>query len=273
MRGSTGAWYGMDSSGSGEARQAVPTSLFVLSLPRSLSTVVYHAACISLELCQPAWTTDGELLNADRFARSPDGDASEPGTKYTLREHAPAFFDDLGRFLDRTVSLHGHGYKDVVHPFVCSAWLADGRFPVLKLRRDPAEVAMSMLARGWHYPATVASPGRALDEAVIAGLLRAWRAIDAVPGVTLDYDAVIADEDALHAALAELYPAASLRRVGFIDSAFGAYRDHQLARRETDEYRRLSAIVEAMERDLDAVPNSSGPGSGPYGHDPKTTGA
>ncbi|NOT89587.1 MAG: hypothetical protein HOP03_15615 [Lysobacter sp.] len=256
----------MDGTGSGEARQAVPTSLFVLSLPRSLSTVVYHAACMSLDLSQPAWTTDGELLNSDRFARSPGDDAGEPGTKYTQRGHAPTFFDDLGRFLDRTVSLQGHGYKDVVHPFVCAAWLADGRFPTLKLRRDPAEVAMSMLARGWHYPATVASPGRALDVAVIEGLLRAWRAIDAVPGVTLDYDAVIADEDALHAALAELYPEVPLRRVRFIDSAFGNDRDHQLARRETDEYRRLSAIVDAVASDLDAVPHSNGP-------DPKTAGA
>lgn len=238
----------MDDSGS----STLPTSLFVLSLPRSLSTVVYHAACLSLDLSQPAWTTDGELLNSDRFARPP-GDVGEPGSKFTLRERAPEFFDDLGRFLDRTVAPQGYGYKDVVHPFVCSAWLADGRFPTIKLRRDPAAVAMSMLARSWHYPATLASPGRDLDAAIIEGLLRAWRAIDAVPGVTLDYDAVIADEDALLTALAELYPAAALRRVRSIDSAFGAYRDRQLARRETDEYLRLSALVDtvadALERD------------------------
>jgi hypothetical protein len=112
----------------------------------------------------------------------------------------------------------------------------------------------------------VASPGHALDAAVIEGLLRARRAIDAVPGVTLDYDAVIADEDALHAALGELYPEVPLRRVGFIDGAFGAYRAHQLARRETDEYRRLSAIVDAVSSDLDAVPHSAALA-------PKTTGA
>jgi len=229
---------------------ALPTSLFVLSLPRSLSTVVYHAACLCLDLRQPAWTTDGELLNSDRFARSPD-DVAEPGSKFTLREAQPAFFDDLGRFLDRTVTAQGYGYKDVVHPFVCSAWLADGRYPVIKLRRDPAEVAMSMLARSWHYPAAIASPGRDLDAAVIEGLLRAWRAIDAVPGTTLDYDAAIADEDALHTALAELYPAAALRRVRFIDSAFSAYRDRQLARRETDDYLRLSALVDAIAATLE----------------------
>lgn len=245
----------MDDPGS----SALPASLFVLSLPRSLSTVVYHAACLSLDLSQPAWTTDGELLNSDRFARLP-GDVDEPGSKFTLRERQPAFFDDLGRFLDRTVAPRGHGYKDVVHPFVCSAWLADGRYPVIKLRRDPAEVAMSMLARSWHYPATVASPGLDPDAAVIAGLLHAWRAIDAVPGVTLDYDAVIADEDALLAALAGLYPTAPLRRVRFIDSAFGAYRDRQLARRETDEYRRLSAIVDVL---ADAPGRDPGAAHGP----------
>jgi hypothetical protein len=80
--------------------------------------------------------------------------------------------------------------------------------------------------------------------------------MDAIPcsssGATLDYDAVIADEEALHAALVELYPTAPLRRVRFIDGAFGAYREHQFARRKTDEYRRLSAIAEAVQRSLDA---------------------
>lgn len=261
----------MEMAASEDARQAMPASLFVLSLPRSLSTVVYHAACLSLGFSQPAWTTDGELLNSDRFARSP-GDAAEPGVKFVLRAQAPDFFDNLGRFLDRTVSPRGYGYKDVVHPFVCSAWLADGRHPTLKLRRDPAEVAMAMLARGWHYPTTVASPGRDPEAAMIEGLLRAWRAIDAVPGVTLDYDAVIADEEALHAALTELYPTASLHRVGFIDDAFGAYRDHQFARRETDAYRRLSAIVEAVGRDLDVEANANGRGSGPEDRTPETVG-
>ncbi len=262
----------MEMAASDDAGQAIPASLFVLSLPRSLSTVVYHAACLSLGFRQPAWTTDGELLNSDRFARSP-GDAIEPGVKFVLREQAPDFFDDLGRFLDRTVSPRGYGYKDVVHPFVCSAWLADGRYPTLKLRRDPAEVAMAMLARDWHYPATVASPGRDPDEALIEGLLRAWRAIDVVPGVTLDYDAVIADEEALHVALSALYPTTSLHRVGFIDDAFGAYREHQFARRRTDAYRRLSTIVDALERELDAVSDADGHGPDATGRAPATTAA
>ena len=45
-----------------------PESLFVLSLPRSLSTLLYHAAREAMTLCEPAWTSDGEILNADRYA-------------------------------------------------------------------------------------------------------------------------------------------------------------------------------------------------------------
>src|SRR5437763_607414 len=47
------------------------TSLFLVSLPRSLSGIIYHAIRRSVRLNAPAWTTDGEVLNLDRFALLP----------------------------------------------------------------------------------------------------------------------------------------------------------------------------------------------------------
>lgn len=47
-------------------RNKVP-SLFVVSLPRSLSTLIYHAVRQSVGLEEPIWTSDGEIMNLDRF--------------------------------------------------------------------------------------------------------------------------------------------------------------------------------------------------------------
>ena len=44
-------------------------SLFVVSLPRSLSSLLYVAASRALGLAEPGWTTDGEILNRDRVPR------------------------------------------------------------------------------------------------------------------------------------------------------------------------------------------------------------
>ena len=44
-------------------------SLFVVSLPRSLSSFLYVAAARAIGLAEPAWTSDGEILNRDRVPR------------------------------------------------------------------------------------------------------------------------------------------------------------------------------------------------------------
>lgn len=230
-----------------------PRSLFVLSLPRSLSTLIYHGACLSLDFQQPSWTSDGELLNLDRFAL-PAEESRQPGNKYTQQCDRPELFAELGHFLDRSVVPAGFAYKDVVHPFATAAWLADKPYAMLKIQRDPAEVAMSMLAKGWHYPAEAAADGRALEAAVVEGLLRAWTVISALPGPTIQYDALIDDERELHEALAVLYPDVPLRQVRFIDSAFRNERDGLIARRSAPMYRRLADLVARIATELRASP-------------------
>ena len=41
-------------------------SLFIVSLPRSLSSQTYELCTKAIGLKEPRWTTHGEILNADR---------------------------------------------------------------------------------------------------------------------------------------------------------------------------------------------------------------
>lgn len=228
-------------------------SLFVLALPRSLSSFIFHAARIALGHEAPGWTTDGELLNLDRFGLGVPTHRVEE--KYRQQHTSPRAFDALQDFLGRHVAGTGHVYKDVVQPFACAAWLRPGRMPVLKLRRDPGEVALSMRDRDWRYPAGVATLSISRDDpdtALVEGLLRAWRAIDAVPGATLDYDAACDDESAFLDALARAHPQARIDRIGYIDDEFRVARQAQRARRGTDAYRRMSDRVARVRDALDA---------------------
>ena len=108
-------------------------SLFVVSLPRSLSSLLYDAAAISLGLAQPGWTTDGEILNRDRVPKRLQ-DLAPADERFTLLSSAPDAFSDMTQFLDRTALRQGFAYKDVVQPFVIGGWEGLGEFKVLKVR-------------------------------------------------------------------------------------------------------------------------------------------
>ena len=218
-------------------------SLFVLSLPRSLSTIVYEISLQALGLRQPAWTSAGEILNVDRaplsVVRLGAGRA-----KFTTRELEPVRFDRLTSLLDRTALAEGFAYKDVVHPFVTSSWPGLSELNVLKIRRDPAEVAFAMLERGWSYPRRASMLCTDEEASLVEGLLRAEHALSSVPGEVLDYGEAIDGEDALRRLLQRLYPAARLERLGYIDREFVLGRRRREARRRASP--RLAALRETV---------------------------
>lgn len=219
-------------------------SLFVIALPRSLSTHVHEAARAALSLAAPAWTSAGELLNAGRWrmhAREDDGD------RYTTAGDG-ARFDAWLRFLDDIVDARGRAYKDVVQPFVCARWLAraDG-LRVLRIRRPVADVAWSMLAAGWRYPARAATAGGDDVDRLLSGLLRAREALAGVPAAELDFDALLEAPDALSAALATLYPGIAPPRIPPGDAGFRDHARSVLQRRTTPRWRELAARIEALE--------------------------
>lgn len=233
-------------------------SLFVVALPRSLSTAIFERARSALSLAAPVWTSAGEILNSGRWrmlAREDDGD------RFTTA-HEVARFEHWTRFLDDVVQPQCRAYKDVVQPFVCARWLAQaqmlGHAPrVLRVRRPLADVAWSMLEAGWRYPARAAATGEHDIDRLLSGLLRARDALSEPAAVEVDFDALMRGEDALATALRQLYAdvdgmnvdgtgidAGDLR---FGDARFRAHSAAVLARRDTPRWRMLDARIRTLE--------------------------
>ncbi|MFL5386702.1 MAG: hypothetical protein ACJ8GN_29750 [Longimicrobiaceae bacterium] len=226
-----------------------PRSLFVLALPRSLSSLTYQVARGALGLDEPVWTSDGEVLNSDRFVLH-GGPGHDEGRKFTR----PAWEEGAARrmwaFLDELVRPAGFAYKDVVQPFVAARWLtaAERGLAVLRIRRPLVDVAASMLARRWLYPARAPArnPPEELVTALLRGLLEAEAALDAVPAVTVDYDDLVRDEAALAGALRALAPGRALGPVRYVDVGFRRVAGERLALRGEPWYRALEQRLAAL---------------------------
>jgi hypothetical protein len=226
-------------------------SLFIVALPRTLSSEVHESCRAALGLRPPTWTTHGEILNGDRLvlASTPVEKASgEAGTapKFTLAAERYRF-EQLLAYLDDVVAPHGRVYKDVVQPFAVAAWLAGRDLAVLRIRRPLADVALSMERRGWLYPERAASPESAPEDRLLAGLQAAERAQEelmrerARRGLaieTVEFDDLIAGPEALRAALGRLYPQREIT-VPDPGEEFRAYSGQVLATRSSERWREL----------------------------------
>lgn len=219
-------------------------SLFVVALPRSLSTVVYEQAAAALRLRSPLWTTAGEILNGDRVVLS----GSEEGSlKFTPPERS-ADFTRLLRFLDDVVHPTGAAYKDVVQPFAAAHWLRERSLPVLYVRRPLADVAWSFERAGWRYPIAAATEHGGDRERLLAGLARAARALAAIKqAVVLDFDDALDDEGALYDALRRLYSQAELQPIRYRDAAFVDYAREVRERRRDAHWQALDAALRAID--------------------------
>jgi hypothetical protein len=224
-------------------------SLFVVSLPRSLSSLLYVAAARAVGLAEPGWTSDGEILNRDRVPKRLQR-LAPADERFTLLGSRPDVFVDMTSYLDRAARRHGFAYKDVVQPFVVGGWEGLGDFEVLKVRRDLAEVAYTMLKREWLYPARAASVFDAHPWALVEGLVRAESVLDALPGETVEYADAVLGHEALEHALRRLYPDACLAPVRYVDRRFARVRRRlEAERRNSLVFRRLERIVaEVRER-------------------------
>jgi len=221
-------------------------SLFVVSLPRSLSSLLYIAAARALGLSEPTWTSDGEILNRDRMPRRLQSRAPAD-ERFTLLSEAPDAFASMTSYLDGAALRQGFAYKDVVQPFVIGGWEGLGDFRVLKVRRNVAEVAYTMLKRQWLYPARAASVFEEHPWALVEGLVRAEAVLDALPGVAVDYADAVLGHGPLEAALRRLYPEAQLEPLRYVDRGFARTRRRlESERRASLVFRRLEWIVKAV---------------------------
>ncbi|HEY6329676.1 MAG TPA: hypothetical protein VI756_10070 [Blastocatellia bacterium] len=207
-------------------------SLFIVSLPRSLSTVVHQHSCAALSLRSPRWTSAGEILNGDRLAVS-----GAIGPRFTLPK--TYLYEQLFEFLDDVVNPIGYCYKDVVQPFVVSGWLASQSLRVLRIDRPLADVAWSMQRARWDYPALAAADRSNKADQMLDGLLAAYRALKALPAETIAFDEMIADDEVLRSALGRLYPEFEVPPIGLVDESFVGQRDSILERRNSAEWKAL----------------------------------
>ncbi len=157
-----------------------PPSLFVVSLPRSLSTLIYHGACQAAGLSKPRWALDGEILNLDRFKLYP-GPTNDTARKFILEASEPRLFHDVEEFLDQVASPFGYGYKDVVQPFIIATWIKRTQIRTIRIKRNLADIAYSMIERGWHYPAQLFPKTKDREYALVRGLVQAERALETLP--------------------------------------------------------------------------------------------
>jgi hypothetical protein len=238
-------------------RDAGPTSsgeelcsLFVVALPRSLSSVLYAAAAHAVGLTQPGWTSDGEILNRDRVSRRRQSPAPT-GERFTLLGPVPGVFASMSSYLDQVALRQGCAYKDVVQPFVIGGWEGLCNFKVLKVRRNVAEVAYAMLKRQWLYPARAANVFDTHPWALVEGLLRADAVLDALPGESVEYADAVLDHGPLEVALRRLYPEVPLARLRYIDRGFARTRQRlETERRDSLVFRQLEWIVSAVRERL-----------------------
>lgn len=255
-------------------------SLFVVSLPRSFSTNLLRFAQQSLGLRAPIWVTDGEVLNVDRYAHF-GGVRFDEGAKFTTRGQNPVLHAQMLNLLEQVIAGEGHAYKDVVQPFVMSAWLGNAPVRVIRIKRDLTEVVHAMLLQGWFYPRFAAqqhprgdrsahawrrlfqaSPRHyrtlllpllyrsRLTDAMVEGLARADRVLDAIPATQLHFEDLITGEDRARAALQCLYPDATLRPASYVDDTFRKIRERVARRRESVAYRRLAIRVQQVLQNL-----------------------
>jgi len=219
-----------------------PQSLFLVSLPRSLSTLVYHFVRNAIGLHEPSWTSDGELLNLDRFALF-RGPADDCNRKFISPNLEPKLFCAATELLDQLVNPFGHLYKDVVQPFVVAEWAKRRKVRLIRIKRNVADVAYAMLDCGWVYPSRIFPNTKNLDLAMVQGLLQADAALDAVPAECVNFDELIYSEKQLIMALRALYPKRKIASVGFIDEQFERKRQQILERRKSEKHKMLAELV------------------------------
>jgi hypothetical protein len=233
-------------------------SLFIVALPRSLSTLVHQECCAALGLRSPRWATSGEILNGDRVVISAERTSSE-NPKFTPPESQYAS-EQLAELLEDAVMATGRAYKDVVQPFAVARWLAGKDLAVLRIRRPLADVAWSMQRRGWWYPEQAATEPAAVGgdrlDRLLSGLLRASRALDALDALDalnalkverIEFDDLLESGEGLRAALGRLYPGRDVPPLSYVDEGFRLRRSRMLAERQDPLWLELAERVARLE--------------------------
>jgi glycosyltransferase involved in cell wall biosynthesis len=226
-------------------------SLIVIGLPRSLTSLTYQWSARALALRRPSWTTDGELLNADRFTFAPSSERAAAAQHFLSGADGGAY-DACLEFARTVIQPRGHAYKIVTQPSIVNAMVAGGdlaslRF--LRIVRNLPDVALALIQRGWMYPSRLDGDDSS-PEGLLRGLLRAQRLLREVPAIEVHYDDIVWRPKVLGDKLQALYPELTVEEGSphlLQGEGFERARDEILARRETEEYRQLQELLSRIE--------------------------
>jgi glycosyltransferase involved in cell wall biosynthesis len=239
-------------------------SLLVIGLPRSLTSLVYQWSAQALGLRRPCWTTDGEVLNADRFTFALAGGRNFAEHYLTDADGEP--YRACLEFARTVIEPSGCAYKIVTQPVVAHALLTQPGAPplrILRIVRNLADVALALLQRGWLYPARLDGDDGS-PEALLRGLVRTRRLLRELPGGEVQYDDVVWNPKVLPTALQRIYPEMAIDEhlpPFHLDEGFLRTRDSVLARRETSEYRHLEEVLRRIEEATPTGPTVPEPSS------------
>ena len=205
-------------------------SLFIVGLPRSLTSVTYHLARKALGLQQPGWVTDGELLNTHRYLFAP---ASETSRFITAKEFSTQF-NAASSYLTASVQLQNYIYKDATQPFVISDYLTKTEITIIHIKRSVVDVALRMFRQGWLAP----------DQSLLTTLFHAQQSLIQIPhAFEVDFDQVIFDESVLSEAIGV--------EVSYLTDEFKHKRDSTLDLRDSDEYKVLAGCYANLQSQAD----------------------
>jgi hypothetical protein len=176
-----------------------------------------------------------------------------PPNFFIRPERRPELFRQRIAFLDRIVRERGFAYKDVVQPFVVAAWLeARKEFRILRIRRNLADVAISMVELKWWYPTEAANCNTDIESALVEGLVWADNVLATLPAVTLEYEDLVRDGAALSKALARLYPEYELSSIRFHNNRLEQEHAKTIARRASPQYSVLERKIQDLRATLTA---------------------
>ena len=195
-----------------------------------------------MNLAEPSWTSDGEILNVDRFAFLAEP-VNDGGVKFVRLKGHSHFSRKTKDFLNQTVQRLGFAYKDVTQPFIIAEWLTENQYPVIRIKRSVVDVAYAMIRNNWLYPSRNYPDIRPLEYSMIVSLMEADKALDSISAQVLHFDELIVSEIPLRNALKKIYGNDAPKHISYLDENFREKRDAILARRKTREYQKLARYL------------------------------
>ena len=154
--------------------------------------------------------------------------------------------DKVHQILNKYVKADGFVYKDVVQPFIVSAWLSTHPMPAVIIHRNVVDVAYAMWQKQWTYPSNAVPSCDHPKKELLAGLHAAKEVLKTLKGAHIHYEQLVQDETVLPSALKELYNLDHIPSINYLTPSFRQYSKHIDQRKETPLYQELKDLYASL---------------------------